>query len=572
MNKNIFFFICLTFLMLSIGEAYPEAPHGHGDDAIPLVASLGGRTSLAGAWKICLRDDIQFSRPDYDDSRWDSIDLPDSFMPHVLDKTGKAIGVLWLRKTIAVDQDLPHDDPRLILGRISVADETFFNGEKIGGMGEIGPHEHSQWNYPRHYAVPRAFVRFGAENVIAVRVSYHIYGEMLGTLAIASLEDWTMHRSLTNFFLITAGYIIIAMGVPLFCIFMFIYVLRRQSREYLYYCLQLICGLVIVFDTCTSMNIYGRLLYRYELLGVAWVALNVFHPIFLHRLYDLKRKKIEILLWSFLAIVIFIVVFFNNEEYLRVNGILLIVSTTSIGFYNISCHISALIKKSPYSKVFSFFGITVILGAIHDGFFYLFKFMGCSLNFWGNIFQYPVFHYTASVLYLGTSLILVIRFMTMMREVEELNHNMASFIIKNTELNKRLKQLSESRRSYQYPVVSEKAREKVKDIINYIHENYQYDLSREGLAASIDVHPDNLGRIFKTITNRKLGDYINEMRIQESTKRITETDDTILHIAFSVGFDSLRTFNRAFLKFIGTTPERYRKTHQHVTYLKEMRK
>ena len=110
--------------------------------------------------------------------------------------------------------------------------------------------------------------------------------------------------------------------------------------------------------------------------------------------------------------------------------------------------------------------------------------------------------------------------------------------------------------------ITSAAEEKIKKVMDYIHQNYTSDISREGLAASIDVHPDNLGKLFRTYTSRKLGDYICELRVQDAARMLVETDDNVINIAFNVGFESLRTFNRIFPKYMGTTPEKYRRQHR----------
>ena len=94
--------------------------------------------------------------------------------------------------------------------------------------------------------------------------------------------------------------------------------------------------------------------------------------------------------------------------------------------------------------------------------------------------------------------------------------------------------------------------------IEYLNENFTFEISREGLAALLDINPDNLGRIFKKYTGKKLSDYINELRIKDAALKLTNTDDNIVNIAFSVGFESLSTFNRVFLKIMKITPTGYR--------------
>ncbi len=546
----------LAFILVSCFSVCLYA--GEADHAVR-VKSLQERTSLDGVWKIQIGDDARYAAPDHDDRSWGEVRLPGSVMPLVSKKTRGIKGVLWLRKTVSFDPGLPVKDLGLILGRIAQADETYFNGERIGGMGSFPPNEHSMWNHPRHYLIPKAHIRYGRPNVIAVRLSYYIYGEMLGTLAVTSLEDWNSDRTVMNVTWIIFCYFVIAMGIPLFMIFFFFYIRRRNSQEYLFYFLQLLCGLVILVDQCTYWNLYGSILTRFRVLGWAWVALNVTHPIFLHRIYDLKRKKTEIFLWVALGVVTFIDIFFTDEQWLHFDGLLLIGATTQIGWYNLSCHISALVKKRPYAKIFSFFGIAVVLGAIHDGFIYFIKFMFLDSDILGPGFENMLFHITVFPLYMGTTLVLVSRFVKMMDEVEDLNTSLETFIIENALLNEQLKETSETRKKGLYPSMNGKGEEKIQRVVDYINKNYTFDLSREGLAATVDVHPDNLGKLFKIFTNKKMGDYINELRVKDAARRLAQTDENIIDIAFSVGFDSLRTFNRVFPKFMKVTPEKYRK-------------
>lgn len=100
--------------------------------------------------------------------------------------------------------------------------------------------------------------------------------------------------------------------------------------------------------------------------------------------------------------------------------------------------------------------------------------------------------------------------------------------------------------------------EKMKKAIAYIHDNYRSDISREGLAASINMHPDSFGRFFKIYTSKKISEYINELRVLYAAEKLMETDQSIIDIAFTAGFESLPTFNRAFLKIMKVTPTQYR--------------
>jgi AraC-like DNA-binding protein len=131
----------------------------------------------------------------------------------------------------------------------------------------------------------------------------------------------------------------------------------------------------------------------------------------------------------------------------------------------------------------------------------------------------------------------------------------SAIALENAFLYQRMKNINRGKIRHNISATSE---EKIKRAMQYIEENYMYDVSRENLAASIDMHPDSLSRYFKIFTGKKFGDYINEFRVKSAAEKLKETDDNIIDVAFSVGFESLTSFNRAFLKFMGTTPKKFR--------------
>lgn len=110
----------------------------------------------------------------------------------------------------------------------------------------------------------------------------------------------------------------------------------------------------------------------------------------------------------------------------------------------------------------------------------------------------------------------------------------------------------------QEKVVSYFARKKLEDTIKYIEENYHEEISRESLAKMTNMNSDYLGRMFKKLTDRNIADYINDFRLKKACELLINTDDSIVDIAFAVGFESLPTFYRVFKKTIDDTPVNYR--------------
>ena len=86
-------------------------------------------------------------------------------------------------------------------------------------------------------------------------------------------------------------------------------------------------------------------------------------------------------------------------------------------------------------------------------------------------------------------------------------------------------------------------------------------ISLKSLSDKISLAPHRLSQLLNEKLNKSFPDFINDYRIEEVKKRLTdpkEANRKIIEIAFDVGFNSKAAFNNAFKKFSGTTPSRYR--------------
>ncbi|GAB6097197.1 hypothetical protein JCM14469_34510 [Desulfatiferula olefinivorans] len=392
----------------------------------------GFSVDLSGTWQVRLGDNPAWAGRTLDDpAEWDRLDLPGSLARYALDQSGSAIGTLWLRKTVIVPPEAGDRDTGLILGRISHADEVYVNGVLVGKGGAMPPRDMSMWNISRHYKVPAHLIRPGEDNVIAVKVWFHTYGDVAGRLALSDEPAFERSRVRDLFVRVILNYVFIAMGIPLFLLFLLFYIQRPSSTEYLYYSLQLLCGFFIVLDLCSLWRFPGGIEGRFKIVAFSWVAINVVHPIFLHRFYGLVRKKIE---WGLVAYLLLVLplLFFVDKTQFRAWGLIVVFVSSSIGFYNLSCHVSALVLDRPYSRLFFLFGFIVVLGAIHDGLIYGSKLAYFPLAFWGYTFDNMLFPYGSAALYTGTAAVLVYRFIDLLKQNEDLNENLESKVAERT--------------------------------------------------------------------------------------------------------------------------------------------
>lgn len=107
---------------------------------------------------------VNWDQPGYDDSNWDTQDLPDSWSiaghPHT--------GVFLYRKKVTLPPGFTGKELLLSLGACDRADETMVNGTLVGKTGKANQLAH--WDTIRQYTIPADLTRNG-EVVIAVKVS-----------------------------------------------------------------------------------------------------------------------------------------------------------------------------------------------------------------------------------------------------------------------------------------------------------------------------------------------------------------------------------------------------------------
>ena len=93
------------------------------------------------------------------------------------------------------------------------------------------------------------------------------------------------------------------------------------------------------------------------------------------------------------------------------------------------------------------------------------------------------------------------------------------------------------------------------NILDYIDQNYNKDLSLESIATEFGYSKYYLSRLFNDLINENLNNYVNIIRVQHASNMINEsTDKTIAEIAYECGFNSLPTFYRCYKKVYDVQP------------------
>lgn len=109
-------------------------------------------------------------------------------------------------------------------------------------------------------------------------------------------------------------------------------------------------------------------------------------------------------------------------------------------------------------------------------------------------------------------------------------------------------------------VVSKKSEVRINKVCLFIQNNFQNKIYLKEVADLIYLTESNFCKFFKKATGKTYSDYVNEIRINEASRLLIQSDKTISQISFECGFETLSYFNRVFLNKKGITPSVYRKS------------
>ena len=79
-------------------------------------------------------------------------------------------GFLWLKNTFTLPKNLESTEIALLLGRITMADKTYLNGELIGTGGSFPPNFFSNWNEFRFFPLSKGTLETNSENNQLIKI------------------------------------------------------------------------------------------------------------------------------------------------------------------------------------------------------------------------------------------------------------------------------------------------------------------------------------------------------------------------------------------------------------------
>lgn len=107
-----------------------------------------------------------------------------------------------------------------------------------------------------------------------------------------------------------------------------------------------------------------------------------------------------------------------------------------------------------------------------------------------------------------------------------------------------------------------KNKQKMKQAIEYIRENYNKELNMAVVSNYISMNYSLFSFAFKQYTGTNFVNYLKEIRIKKAKELLESTDLKIIEISCEVGYENEKHFMKTFKAVCGVSPSEYRKNAQ----------
>ncbi len=101
--------------------------------------------------------------------------------------------------------------------------------------------------------------------------------------------------------------------------------------------------------------------------------------------------------------------------------------------------------------------------------------------------------------------------------------------------------------------------ERLARVKRHLEDNISSPFSIETAGIVANLSAKYFSAFFRRTTGERFTDWVNSVRIEHARQMISESNHSIANVAFAVGFQDLRTFERVFKKHQSMTPIAYKK-------------
>jgi AraC-like DNA-binding protein len=107
--------------------------------------------------------------------------------------------------------------------------------------------------------------------------------------------------------------------------------------------------------------------------------------------------------------------------------------------------------------------------------------------------------------------------------------------------------------------------ERLERVFQYTRQNFHREIRLEELASLVFMTRTSFCRFFQERTKRSFFAYLTDLRLNQSSRMLIETDKSVADIAYNCGYNNLSNFNRHFKTKFTTSPKSYRQVYAKAT-------
>jgi len=498
---------------------------------------------LSGTWKISGTDNPDNALPSMDDSRLAETAIPGDWISF-LSKNDDMAATVWIRKKIFIPAGGAFKQPMLFIERVAIADEAYLNGVKIAASGLMpsSPGDlryQIAWYTPRRYFIPQGLIRYGADNVIALRVYSHIQSGIMGEVSLRDYGDDYFGLIMRAYRPLIVSITAVMMNIMLILVFALLYISEKSKRENLYFTLVIACTVSCSLLTFPLPFLIDGL-WRYK-LGIALYTLTNFFVLHgVKSFIGFRSRALDLTALGLLALVEIIVLsagYSRSIVYYSAYPCLIFVNLCILGSAGIFIH--AVIRDPRRYWYFLALAVPLPVSVMRNS-YYLF-----AQRF--NELPLVIFLHVPAV-FMFITLYYIYNFEKSKKEKDQLY----TALLKKSKKDTRALRLMQEKKKKPGP------RDLITNVIEYLDNNYAEKYDRIELSKKFGLNEDYMGQIFRKATGTNISTYINTNRINAAKELLTGTNAKIIDVAYHVGFDNLTHFHRQFKKQTGCTPNEYR--------------
>jgi AraC-like DNA-binding protein len=99
--------------------------------------------------------------------------------------------------------------------------------------------------------------------------------------------------------------------------------------------------------------------------------------------------------------------------------------------------------------------------------------------------------------------------------------------------------------------------ERMQKVYEFVSKNFKETIRLGDIAEEVNMSEAAFCRYFKKRTNRSFVDFVNEIRVGNACKLLSQNKMNVSEICFESGFNTISNFNFHFKKIVGKTPSEY---------------